>query len=210
MLRLPSFGFWRESFEAPQPDSPPVGWAEKSLHFNCLFACSSPMPGNRSRQCSVSENFHHRSSRKSGFRWTPAAILLWPKANAFDGAGAPLLLFFVGIKFLWEDFCNKCQKPRRRTSSSRGHEISRAGRELWKAAVCPAFPSHWQHDWDMALGMAASWHDRPCLSCNVSAYTALCLPSLLACFGIQDKTHTKWRFVLLLSCLVLGSLRGQN
>lgn len=108
MLRLLSFVFWRESFEAPRPDSPSVGWAEKSLHFNCLFACSSPMPGNRSRQCSVSENFHHRNSRKSGFRWTPAAVL--PAQSEYWSA---LAIVSCWHKVAVEDFCNKCQKPSR-------------------------------------------------------------------------------------------------
>lgn len=92
------FVFWRESFNASLPDSALVGWAEKSQQFNCLFVCSSQKSG----QCPVSVDIHGRRSRKSSLTRTPAAILLWLKANAFDSAGALLLLFLVSIKLLWK------------------------------------------------------------------------------------------------------------
>lgn len=78
-------------------------WAEQKnlcILMACLPAAAQSL-ATGAGQCSVSANLHGRNSRKSHLRWTPAAILLWLKANAFYRVGAPLLLFLVGIKLLW-------------------------------------------------------------------------------------------------------------
>lgn len=207
MLGLHSLDFWKEAFKAPPPVSPLVGRTEESLHFNGLFACSSPKSGNRSRPVlSVSEPPCRRNSRKSHRRWTPAAILLWLKANAFYCVGAPSLLFLVGIKLLWKS----CAMVAEATQENEQLLWPRDEQSSQGALKCRCL-SRCSSPLTARRGMQLRPPDTTDhVEVLTHVHSCACLPFLPPLGPELKATYARLRFVLLLACSASASLRGQD